>query len=158
MPSGGARNRSGPRPDPRSGRSDARGVVFSALPSEGFQGSAPGFPLSSPLAREIEVWDAAWTTPQACAWSVQPWRWYTVAQWVRWSVKAEAEDASAAVLTAMIRLGDQVGMSPAGLKENGWAIAADEVAAKSRKRPSKASSGEKQPTRRLRAVNGDSPS
>ncbi|WEX03898.1 hypothetical protein [Rhodococcus sp. RCBS9] len=27
----------------------------------------------------------------------------------------------------MFRLADQVGMSPAGLRENGWSIASDEV-------------------------------
>lgn len=129
MASGGARNRSGPQPDPRSGRSDTRGIKFTALPAEGFRGEVPEFPLPGALGRELDLWSWAWTTPQACAWVNEPWRWYTVAEWVRWSVKAEAEDASAAVIAAKIRLADQVGLTPAGLKENGWSITSSEVVA-----------------------------
>jgi hypothetical protein len=134
MPRGGARNRSGPSIDPQSGRSDARGVVLTALPNEGFQGSAPEFPLPSASDREIELWLAVWRTPQAAAWSIQPWRHYVVGQWVRWSVRAEDSEASAAVVAAVIRFADQIGLTPAGLKENGWAIATDEVAAKAAQR------------------------
>lgn len=123
MSRGGARNRSGPQPDPRSGRSDSRGYSLSSLPPAGYDGVAPDFPLPSASERECELWEWAWSTPQACAWSEEPWRWYTVAEWVRWSVKAEAEDASAAVIAAKIRLADQIGLTPAGLKENGWKIA-----------------------------------
>ena len=132
MPRGGARNRSGPQADPNSGRSDRRGYTLTALPSEGFDGEVPRFPLPSASERELDLWVWAWTTPQACAWSLEQWRWYTVAEWVRWSVKAEAEDASAAVIAAKIRLADQIGLTPAGLKENGWRIASDEVAERSR--------------------------
>ena len=40
MPSGGARPRSGPPPDPRSGRSDARGISseLRVLPAAGYAG------------------------------------------------------------------------------------------------------------------------
>lgn len=123
MSRGGARNRSGPQPDPRSGRSDARGFSLNALPPAGYDGEVPNFPLPSASERERSLWEWAWSTPQAYAWSEEPWRWYTVAEWVRWSVKAEAEDASAAVIAAKIRLADQIGLTPAGLKENGWKIA-----------------------------------
>ena len=45
MPSGGARPRSGPPPDPRSGRSDARGISLElrANPRRGhYQPATPG--------------------------------------------------------------------------------------------------------------------
>jgi hypothetical protein len=125
MARGGARNRSGPQADPNSGRSDRRGLSLSALPAEGFDGEAPDFPLPLPSDRELTLWAWAWTTPQACAWSLEPWRHYTVAEWVRWSVKAEDAEASAAVIAAKIRLADQIGLTPAGLKENGWKIASE---------------------------------
>jgi hypothetical protein len=130
MASGGARNRSGPQVDPNSARSDARGVVFSALPSEGYAGEVPDFPLPDVSVRESELWDRVWRSPQACAWAQEPWRHYTVGQYVRWSVKCEGEAASASLVAQMIRLADQIGLTPAGLKENGWAIAADELAAR----------------------------
>lgn len=131
MPRGGARNRSGPQADETSGRSDRRGYSLTALPPAGYDGEAPDFPLPQASDRELSLWVWAWTTPQACAWSDESWRWYTVAEWVRWSVKAEAEDASAAVIAAKIRLADQIGMTPAGLKENGWKIAEPESKADS---------------------------
>ena len=123
MARGGARNRSGPQPDENSGRSDARDYKLTALPPEGFDGEAPGFPLPNMTDREAEVWAEAWTTPQACAWSLEPWRWRKVALWVRWSVRMEADDASAALGNVVVRFEDQIGLTPAGLKENGWKIA-----------------------------------
>jgi hypothetical protein len=130
MGHGGARNRSGPKPDEKSGRSERRGVVFTALPAGGFEGEIPDFPLPDALTREIAVWEEAWRTPQAAAWSVESWRWRAVAMWVRWSVRMEAEDASAALGQVVTRYADQIGMTPAGLKENGWKIAEDDLAAK----------------------------
>lgn len=147
MARGGARNRSGPPPDPNSGRSDRRGFKLSALPAEGYQGNVPGWPLGIQSAREVEVWEEAWTSPQACAWSIQSWRWRTVAMWVRWSVRMEDPEAPAALGNVVVRLADQIGLTPAGLKENGWAIAADEVAVKREETAPAAA-----PVRRLRAV------
>jgi hypothetical protein len=42
----------------------------------------------------------------------------------------ESADATAADKNSLHRFADQIGMTPAGLKENGWKIATDEVAAK----------------------------
>lgn len=154
MSRGGARNRSGPPPDPTSGRSDRRGFKLTALPSEGYAGEVPGFPLPKVLVynvyfedkkrirefdegateqrweREAALWEWAWSTPQACAWSMAPWRWHSIAMWVRTSAICESADATAADKNALHRFADQIGLTPAGLKENGWAIAADELAAK----------------------------
>lgn len=130
MASGGARNRSGPQPDPTSGRSETRALSFTALPAGGYKGEIPDFPLPDETDRELELWSTAWRTPQACAWAAQPWRTYSVAQWVRWSVLAEDHESTAANVTAAIRFADQIGMTPAGLKENGWQIAVDNLAGK----------------------------
>lgn len=153
MGSGGSRNRSGPAVDPRSGRSDSRGLKFTALPREGFRGDAPEFPLPDASGREVEVWGAAWRTPQAAAWAVEPWRWYTVALWVRVSVRVEDPEAPAALLGHVHRFADQIGLTPAGMKENGWALAADEVKEKRDEKP--AATSQAAPKRRLRAVGGD---
>lgn len=123
MARGGARNRSGPQPDENSGRSERRGVVLSALPVDGYAGPIPDFPLPDALAREVEVWEQAWRTPQAAAWSVQSWRHRTVAMWVRWSVRMEDPEASAALGNVVVRFADQIGLTPAGMRENGWKIA-----------------------------------
>jgi hypothetical protein len=159
MPRGGARNRSGPRPDPESGRSDRRGFTLTALPSEGYKGEPPSFPLEpivlfveywegsgrdrvrakeedkpaseSFRERESQVWAEAWTTPQACAWSMQPWRWPIVAEYCRLKTVVELDPSASAALVAQLhRYRDQLGLTPAGLKENGWAVATDELADK----------------------------
>lgn len=125
MASGGRRNRSGPRADPTSGRSDQRGYRLDSLPACGYQGDIPDFPLPDPSDRELEVWEQAWRTPQACAWSMpsESWRQRTVALWVRVSVRCEDPEVSATTLGQLHRFADQIGMTTAGLAEMGWRIA-----------------------------------
>lgn len=130
MSKGGARNRSGPQLDPNSGRSDRRGIALDTLPAEGYDGEAPAFPLQEVQEREAELWAWAWTLPQAAAWARESWRWHTVAMWVRTAVLCEGSEAQAADKNSLHRFADQIGMTPAGLRENGWKIAADEVSVK----------------------------
>ena len=156
MARGGARNRSGPTADPNSGRSDRRGYSLTALPAEGYKGAAPKFPLMARRVhrwecedkrryqvidteateavadREADLWEWAWTTPQACAWSMpsESWRVPTVAMWVRVTVRCEERDAPASLLAQLHRFADQIGMTTAGLAEMGWKVAVDEVGAK----------------------------
>lgn len=175
MASGGARNRSGPQADPTSERSERRGYKLTALPSEGFQGDVPDFPLSPAVViheffdqgkkerevdegasemrrdREAALWSWAWSTPQACAWSMQSWRWHAVAMWVRTAALCESSEATAADKNSLHRFADQIGMTPAGLRENGWAIAVDELAVKAE---SKAAAPRKSSRDRLSVVNG----
>jgi hypothetical protein len=72
--------------------------------------------------RELDLWEWAWSTPQAIAWVDEPWRWYSIASWVRAAVVCESGDAKAADKTAMLRLADQIGLTPAGLALNRWAV------------------------------------
>lgn len=152
MSRGGARNRSGPQPDPLSGRSDVRGFSLMALPNEGFSGPVPEFPLQpivlfdeyfegdgrdrkkvkdrdegateSFREREAEIWAEAWRSPQAAAWSLESWRWPVIAEYCRLKAVVEFDPGkSAALVGQMHRYRDQIGLTPAGLKENGWAIA-----------------------------------
>ena len=133
MARGGARNRSGPSASESSGRSDRRGYSLTALPAEGFTGEIPDFPLPQASAREVEVLEQAWRTPQACAWSLpsEAWRQSTVALWVRTRVRCEDPEAGAALLGQLHRFADQIGMTTAGLAEMGWKVAVDQVAERS---------------------------
>jgi hypothetical protein len=148
---GGARNRSGPRPVEGSASSDRRGYVLTALPSEGYTGPAPEFPLLAASDRELEVWDQLWSTPQACAWSLpsESWRLRDIAMYARVSVRCEDPDVSPSVMAQLHRLGDRIGMSTAGLAEMGWKVAVDEVAAKRGTRKS-AKKTATPPVRRMR--------
>lgn len=155
MSRGGARNRSGPKADPNSERSDRRGYSLPALPAEGFDGPVPEFPLPQATKRELEVWEAAWRSPQACAWSMpsESWRLPTVAMWVRVKVRCEDPEAGAALYAQLHRFADQIGMTTAGLAEMGWRVAVDETAGKRNQKPEQADQPKRQ--RRLRAVGDD---
>lgn len=155
MARGGARNRSGPQADPNSERSERRGFSLTALPAKGYAGPVPEWPLDLRIVntpqtteggrtamlydqhetekaneRELEVWEWAWSTPQACAWSMpsESWRLLTIAMWVRTYVICESSWATAADKSSLHRFADQIGMTPAGLRENGWEIKKDELA------------------------------
>jgi len=151
---GGARNRSGPAPVPGSARSDARGLSLQALPNEGFRGEAPQWPLGEGpdevADRELVVWVEAWATPQAAAWALESWRWPIIAEYCRLKAIVESDPSASAALVAQLhRYRDQIGLTPAGLVENGWAIAQAEI------RPTeRAASSEvrERPKRRMRAV------
>ena len=155
MPRGGARNRSGPQKDPSSARSDAAGYSLTALPAEGYGGPVPRFPLMARVVmrwefedkrrfqvvdtdatkavqeREAELWEWAWRTPQACAWSMpsESWRINTIGMWVRTFVLCESSEGTAADKSSLHRFADQIGLTTAGLAEMGWKVATDEVGA-----------------------------
>ncbi|MGO5043731.1 hypothetical protein, partial [Streptococcus alactolyticus] len=120
----GARIRSGPMPDENSARSDARGYRLEDLPASGYDGPVPDFPLPNVTDRESEVWEWAWRTPQACAWSmdVSGWLVRSVAMWTRLSVRCEDATVSAPVLGQLHRFAEHIGLTPAGLAALGWKI------------------------------------
>lgn len=152
MARGGARNRSGPKPNETSARSDVRGYSLEALPASGRKGRPPAFPLPDPTERELEAWREAWKTPQAVAWSIpsEVWRRPTVAMWVRVKVRCEDPDAPASLLGQLHRFADQIGMTTAGLAEMGWKIVPDaEMADTTPAQPPRESSRS-----RLRVVSG----
>jgi hypothetical protein len=105
-------------------------------------------------ARELELWAWAWRTPQAAAWAGEPWRWQTVALWVRTAAVCESGDATAADKNSLHRFADQIGLTPAGLKENGWKIAGNEVAEKRTERQAPAAPARKSARARFRVVDG----
>jgi hypothetical protein len=153
-----------------------RGYKLTALPAEGYAGPVPEFPLPRRLVyftefvdkrpvrvfdavatamvaeRELALWEWAWRTPQACAWSMpsERWRSYTVAMWVRTAVICESSDATAADKNSLHRFADQVGLTTAGLAEMGWKVAVDEVATKAAEHLPEPSSAPR--ARRLRAA------
>ena len=129
MSRGGARVRSGPAPDPSSGRSEKRKYLLTALPVDGYSGPVPKFPLPADgdvkrAAREKALWRDAWRSPQACAWSMEAWRTRIVAQYCREAAVVELDPSASAALVAQLhRFRDQLGLTPAGLRDNGWRIA-----------------------------------
>ena len=97
------------------------------LPAAGFDGDVPGFPLPDASERELELWVLLWRTPQASAWAGQAWRWQEIGQFVRLSVRLEDPEAPAGLYAQYRGIRTELGLSPAGLRENGWQIAAAEA-------------------------------
>lgn len=72
---------------------------------------------------ELAIWAEAWRTPQAAAWVLQEWRWPIIAEYCRLKTIVESEpDSNASLVAQLHRYRDQIGLTPAGLKENGWQI------------------------------------
>lgn len=135
MSRGGARNRSGPQPDPNSATSEKRGLKFSTLPAEGYQGRVPAFPIPNlmtdderpkvhPISkREKALWRQVWRSPQAVVWADESWRWPILAEMCRLQATVELQPGRSAALVGQLhRHRDQLGLTPAGLRENGWQI------------------------------------
>ena len=158
MASGGARNRSGPQPQESSLTSAKRGLSFRTLDAAGYSGKVPEFPLPPSTSddliadREVQVWETLWSYPQAIVWAEEPWRHETIAEFCRLKAIVElSPDANAALVAQTHRYKDQIGLSPAGLKENGWKIGAP---APAEDRPAKAPPRRSSSKARLKVVSG----
>lgn len=154
MSSGGARMRSGPAPDPNALRRDRKDDAgWTILPSEGFQGDVPEFPLpravqfesyfedgkkvTEPDAAatlqvweaETELWGQLWRKPQAAMWAKLSME-YEVAAYVRAFIESVRSEASAGLKTAVLRMSAEIGLSLPGMHSFRWKFSEDQVAAK----------------------------
>lgn len=128
MPSGGARVRSGPPPDPNSLRGAARDTGdWTTLPAEGRKGRAPAWPLSKATRRETALWQREWKRPQALMWERQGQQ-LEVALYVRRLAEAEYRDSPVALSTLVRQMMDSLGLTAPGMKNLRWKIVADEMA------------------------------
>lgn len=126
MPSGGARARSGPPPDPNALRRDRKGdASWLELPAR-CELPAPPFPLTEPTDRELVLWEQLWARPQASAWH-QLHQGEMVAMYVRRFCEAELPGAPVSVGTLVRQLADSLGLSVPGLNSLRWRIVADQV-------------------------------
>ena len=143
MPSGGARSNSGPPPDPTSAKSEKRGTQLVTLPAGGFTGKIPSFPLPEKTKREATMWRWLWRTPQAAQWSKESWRLMFVGNYCRMLVRMEAGDSSGTVAQNALKLAEQLGMTPHGLRLNGWVLGVDETAVKREEKRTESAGGER---------------
>jgi hypothetical protein len=121
--------------DPTSERSERRGIKLGVLPREGYKGKAPKFPIPAPVDcdgvtigsvlydRAVALWKTHWKSPQACAWSAEPWRHTIIAEMCMVEASVHSSPSSSAALIGQLhRFRDQLGLTPAGMRENGWTI------------------------------------
>jgi hypothetical protein len=148
MPSGGSRARSGPAPDPNSLRSDKR--AWQLLPSGGFDGDVPVWPLDESSRAELALWGELWLKPQALMWSKLGMR-LQIAAYVRAFLESVEPGAASGLKTAVLRMEGELGLSLPGMHSLGWKFSEDELAQKRSEPVRKKSSSAKS---RLAAVSG----
>lgn len=159
MPSGGARARSGPAPDPTALRRDRKDdAAWVTLPAEGFKGSVPEFPLATirmydvfyvdkqrvkefdPDATEARrdaeasLWASLWRKPQAFMWSKLGLE-FEVAAYVRAFIESTGPDSNSGLKTAALRMAAEIGLSLPGMHSLRWKFSEDEVAARRESKP-----------------------
>lgn len=150
MTSGGARSRSGPAPDPNSGASDRRGLTFTQLPTDGYDGPVPDYPAPI-VGSAFKWWEWAWSTPQAALWATPQWSWVVpaVADWCRIKALLEAPDAPASLWAALRQREGDILLSNDALLRAGYRVAVNEL---SEKRSESAEPKRTSARDRLRAV------
>lgn len=119
MASGGARARSGPAPDPLSRTSLLKGRDWVELPAGGWTGDVPEWPF--PDSPGASMWADVWRKPQAMMWSRLGLA-DQVAAYVVAYLESVAPEASAGLKTAVLRMETELGISVAGMRQNGWVI------------------------------------
>jgi len=118
-----------PGPAPKFDPSRRNGRVGPlSLPSEGYQGEIPGWPLvEAPSEAERALWGRVWRSPQAAAWVRLDWH-VPVARYVR-LLNAVNEDFTNASLHGQItQLEDRLGLTPKAMRLMLWEVVEDEVA------------------------------
>jgi hypothetical protein len=151
MPSGGARARSGPAPDPNALRRDRKDDAdWVSLPAEGYAGPVPEFPLERIACfdiywedkqrvkefdakatearhdREVSLWETLWAKPQASMWAKLGLE-YEVAAYVRAYIESTGADSNSGLKTAALRMAAEIGLSLPGMHSLRWRIAEDEL-------------------------------
>jgi hypothetical protein len=151
MTSGGARARSGPPADPRSGRSERRKDGWTELPAKsGIR--APAWPLVKQTAAEKTLWAKLWKKPQAVAWKKLGLD-LQVAAYVRSFLESTEQGAPASLKTTVLRQEDTLGLSTVGMNALRWRIVEDELATKRSSGPRAVEAAPEEraaPVRRLR--------
>lgn len=119
MTSGGARNSSGPPPDPNSLASLKRDWVM--LPAAGYSGPIPEWPLDEFSSAESAYWSLLWRKPQAVKWfenGLVP----QVAAYCRVFIESTQPGALAGLKTVARQLDNELGISIAAMLSLGWKI------------------------------------
>lgn len=122
---------SGPLPKENRVRRNAT-PGFLQLPSEGYQGKIPVFPLKDSTTDELEIWEDLWRTPQAKMW-IKLGRGMVriIARYVRNLTILEA-DRHASVAVAHLngecrQIEDRLGLSPKAMATLRWEVPGDEL-------------------------------
>lgn len=126
MPSGGARSRSGPPPDPTALRRERDAGEWTTLPADG-RGERPEWPLEGFGDRESDLWEELWDRPQSMMWDRNGSA-LEVALYARRLAEAEKPESFVGLSTLCRQMADSLGITTPGLRANRWKISRDDVA------------------------------
>ena len=99
-----------------------KGRDFVPLPVGGWDGEPPAWPFEPDDVAELDMWARLWRKPQALMWD-RLGLGDQVALYVRRYLEAAQPEASAGLTTAVLRMETELGISVAGMRQNGWDIA-----------------------------------
>lgn len=117
---------------PRAGRLPDHTGNKTVLSREGRQAPAPDWPLPGiPSPREAQLWEAAWTRPQAVLWERDALE-DDVALYIRKRAEAEIPGSSSASVDTIQRLADHLLLTVPAMKRAGVVIADEAPSAPSR--------------------------
>lgn len=121
--SGGARQRSGPAPDPNALRRNKDGKEWTKLPAIGRLAPAPEWPdeVSEATPEELLMWRRVWTMPQALVWEADRVN-DLVAFYVRTYLEAMKPHAGAMARTFAKQLADQLYLTPPALASGRYVV------------------------------------
>jgi hypothetical protein len=137
------------------------------LPAAGYAGEVPEFPLPRAIQfntyfengkkvtepddgetaavwdAELDLWAELWSKPQGAAWASLGLK-FQVAAYVRAFLESVKADAVSGLKTAVLRMETELGLSIAGMRQNGWRISDGTAAAPAQSAPAarKTSSGD----------------
>lgn len=117
----------GPAPSPFARRRNAR-PDWVKLPSGGFSGEVPDWPLNHFPEGHRELWVELWRTPQAQMWVEFGWT-RLVARYAQILLICEGPEATAALLGECRQLEDRLGLSPMAMKRLQWEVSSEPVGA-----------------------------
>ena len=125
MPSGGARGRSGPAPNPDAIRNDRPSVAagWTTLPAA-YDGPVPAWPIQPDISPTEQFhWDSLWKTPQASEWAKNGLgQAIEVALYVRVLDQAQRPAAAIGLVKEARLMAEHLGLSSVGLDRNKWRL------------------------------------
>lgn len=111
-----------------------------ALPPEGWDGEPPAWPFEPRDQAELDMWARVWRKPQALMWD-RLGLGDQVALYVRAYLEAAESEASATLRNTVLRMETELGLSVAGMRQNGWDIESP-ITAESKPAARRTSSGD----------------
>jgi hypothetical protein len=89
-----------------------------------FDEDPPGWPFEPDNSPELDMWRAIWRKPQAFMWA-RLGLGDQVAAYVRAYCESVVPDASSSLKGTVLRMETELGISVAGMHQNGWRILVD---------------------------------